>query len=72
MINRVNISMNDENLSRLDEVATAYGMNRSAWIALKVNQEYDALHGNDELKNTLITLNEIKRLVGTLNINTGD
>lgn len=64
--NRLNVYIRKDTAAFLDELAEAYGMSRSAWLSLKIKQEHDALHGNKKLKDTLVTLNEIKRLVQSI------
>lgn len=66
--NRVDFYMKRDTVKLLDELAKAYGMSRSAWMSMKIQQEYDALQGDEKLQETLITLNEIKRLVQTINV----
>ena len=67
-INRVNFYMKPETIKLLDKLAEAYGMTRSAWMAMKIRQEYDTLQGNEKLNDTLSTLNEIKRLVQSIEL----
>ena len=66
--NRINVYMRKDTAALLDELAETYGMSRSAWLSLKIKQEYDALHGNVKALETLSTLNEIKRLVQTIDL----
>lgn len=64
--NKTTFYIKEDTVKLLNELAEAYGMSRSAWLSLKIQQEYDALHGNKKLKDTLVTLNEIKRLVQSI------
>lgn len=66
--NKINFYIKTDTQKKLDELAEAYGMSRSAWVALKIQQEYDALHGNIEALKKLDTLNEIKRLIATIDV----
>ena len=66
--NKTTFYIKQDTVKLLDELAEAYGMSRSAWLSLKIQQEYDALHGNQKLKDTLFTLNEIQRLVQTIDV----
>lgn len=68
---RVNVYLNDDVLSQLNELADAYGVNRSAWLSLKVQQEYDSYQGNPKYKKDLAFIKELVDLVGKYSLDLG-
>lgn len=53
----------DDVLAKLDELARAYGTNRTAFLILKIEQEYDALQGNPRMKKMLSAMQECAQIL---------
>lgn len=69
--NKVNFYIKQDTMKILDELARSCGMSRSSWLTMKILQEYDALHGNVKARETYVTLNEIKRLIDSIDVKYG-
>lgn len=59
----------EETLAHLDEMVQILGTNRTAFICLKIEQEYEAMQGNPKMKKMLEALKQcadIMRNAGVL------
>ncbi len=52
-----------ETLEMLDELCRAYGTNRTAFLTLKVKQEYDALQDNPKTKKMLQAMRQCAEIM---------
>jgi predicted DNA-binding protein len=48
----------EETLAHLDEMVQILGTNRTAFLCLKIEQEYEAMQGNPKMKRMLEALKE--------------
>lgn len=48
----------DKTLAHLDEMVQILGTNRTAFLCLKIEQEYEAMQGNPKMKKMLAALKE--------------
>lgn len=48
----------EETLARLDEMVQILGTNRTAFLCLKIEQEYEAMQGNPKMKRMLEAMKE--------------
>ena len=62
MTKTYNFRLPPETISQLDELTRAYGTNRTAFIILKIAQEYEALQGNPKTKKMLHSGGQFMRL----------
>lgn len=44
------LRLSDEDVSRLDVLASAFGLTKSDYLRQSINADYDKLNGNPELK----------------------
>lgn len=49
--------------AQLDELARAFGITRTAFIILKISQEYDALQGNPKTKKMLQAMRDCAQIL---------
>lgn len=52
-----------DTLEMLDELCRAYGTNRTAFLTLKIQQEYDALQDNPKTKKMLQAMKECAEIL---------
>lgn len=53
----------EETVAKLDELARAYGTTKTAFLILKIEQEYDALQGNPRMKKMLSAMQECAQIL---------
>ena len=49
----------DDTISKLDEMCRLLGTNRTAFLVLKIEQEYDAMLGNPKFKRVMKAITEM-------------
>ena len=58
----------NETLSKLDEMCRLLGTNRTAFLVLKIEQEYDAMCGNPKFKRVMKALAEMSDILNDTRI----
>ena len=53
----------EETLAKLDEMVQILGTNRTAFINLKIEQEYEAMQGNPKIKKALKAIKECTEIM---------
>ena len=53
----------EETLAKLDEMVQIVGTNRTAFITMKIEQEYEAMQGNPKIKKALKALKECAEIM---------
>ena len=63
MTKTYNFRLPPETIAQLDELTRAYGTNRTAFIILKIAQEYEALQGNPKTKKMLQAMRDCAQIL---------
>ena len=53
----------EETIAKLDELARVYGTTKTAFLILKIEQEYDVLQGNPRMKKMLSAMQECAQIL---------
>lgn len=63
MIKQTAFRIPEETLAKLDEMVQIVGTNRTAFITMKIEQEYEAMQGNPKIKKALKALKECSEIM---------